>query len=125
MDLPSCLNLQNFVVPLVLLAVLVAGVRNYVARNYMRGMKVGDEAFFYHSSCKVPGIVGVVKVSGVTARGRGGEGVGGGVEAPKGMEVAGEGANWGGVGDFEEGRRSRYDRVGIEAQFPHAIHSLF
>jgi hypothetical protein len=25
-------------------------------------MRVGDLAFFYHSSCKVPGIVGIVKV---------------------------------------------------------------
>jgi len=34
-------------------------------------MKVGDRAFFYHSSCKVPGIVGVVKVRrrGCSARG--------------------------------------------------------
>jgi len=40
-----------------------AGVRNYVARNHLRAMKVGDKAFFYHSSCKVPGIVGIVEVS--------------------------------------------------------------
>lgn len=38
------------------------GVRNAQARNFMRGMKVGDQAFFYHSSCKVPGIVGIAKV---------------------------------------------------------------
>ena len=39
------------------------GVRNYQARNMMRDqMKVGDEGFFYHSNCKVPGIVGIVKV---------------------------------------------------------------
>lgn len=39
------------------------GIRNYQARNLMRDeMKVGDLGFFYHSSCKVPGIVGVVKV---------------------------------------------------------------
>lgn len=25
-------------------------------------MKVGDLAFFYHSNCKQPGIVGIVKV---------------------------------------------------------------
>jgi hypothetical protein len=47
-----------------LLLVWVVGVRNYVARNYMREMQVGDQAFFYHSSCKVPGIVGIVKVRG-------------------------------------------------------------
>lgn len=40
------------------------GVRNYQARNFMRDdMRVGDLAFFYHSSCAEPGIVGVVKVS--------------------------------------------------------------
>jgi predicted RNA-binding protein with PUA-like domain len=40
------------------------GVRNYQARNYMRDeMKVGDLAFFYHSSCPEPGIAGVVRVS--------------------------------------------------------------
>ncbi|WIA14645.1 hypothetical protein OEZ85_003149 [Tetradesmus obliquus] len=38
------------------------GVRNAQARNNMRSMRVGDLAFFYHSSCKVPGIVGIVKV---------------------------------------------------------------
>ncbi len=39
------------------------GVRNYQARNFMRdGMKVGDLAFFYHSSTKVTGIYGVAKV---------------------------------------------------------------
>jgi len=41
------------------------GIRNYQARNYMRdGMRVGDLAFFYHSNCAVPGIVGVVKIVG-------------------------------------------------------------
>jgi predicted RNA-binding protein with PUA-like domain len=40
------------------------GVRNYLARNYMRDeMRVGDQAFFYHSSCPEPGIAGVVEVS--------------------------------------------------------------
>lgn len=39
------------------------GIRNYQARNLMRDeMKKGDMGFFYHSSCKVPGIVGVVEV---------------------------------------------------------------
>lgn len=28
-------------------------MRNAQARNIMRGMALGDEAFFYHSSCKV------------------------------------------------------------------------
>lgn len=39
------------------------GVRNYQARNVMRDeMKGGDLAFFYHSSCALPGIVGIVQV---------------------------------------------------------------
>ena len=40
------------------------GVRNYQARNYMRDdMRVGDLAFFYHSSCAEPGIAGIVEVT--------------------------------------------------------------
>ena len=40
------------------------GVRNYQARNFMRDdMKIGDEVFFYHSSCPEPGIAGIAKVS--------------------------------------------------------------
>jgi len=39
------------------------GVRNYQARNFMRDhMKMGDRAFFYHSSCPEPGIAGIVEV---------------------------------------------------------------
>ena len=39
------------------------GIRNYQARNMMRDdMKVGDKIFFYHSSCKVPAVVGIAKV---------------------------------------------------------------
>jgi len=40
------------------------GVRNYLARNYMRDqMKIGDLVLFYHSSCKVPGVAGIGKVA--------------------------------------------------------------
>ena len=40
------------------------GVRNYQARNFMRDqMKVGDQVFFYHSSCPEPGIAGLATVS--------------------------------------------------------------
>jgi len=40
------------------------GVRNYQARNFMRDdMRVGDLAFFYHSSCPQPGIAGIVEVT--------------------------------------------------------------
>jgi predicted RNA-binding protein with PUA-like domain len=39
------------------------GVRNYQARNFMRDdMRLGDQAFFYHSSCPEPGIAGIVEV---------------------------------------------------------------
>ena len=39
------------------------GVRNYQARNFMRDdMKKGDLALFWHSSCKEPGIYGIVKI---------------------------------------------------------------
>jgi predicted RNA-binding protein with PUA-like domain len=38
-------------------------VRNYQARNYMRdSMQIGDRVFFYHSSCPIPGIVGLARV---------------------------------------------------------------
>lgn len=39
------------------------GVRNYQARNMMRDqIKVGDKAFFYHSNCTPPGIVGIIEI---------------------------------------------------------------
>jgi len=41
-----------------------AGVRNYQVRNLIRDeIKVGDQAFFYHSSCPEPGVVGVMEVT--------------------------------------------------------------
>lgn len=40
------------------------GVRNYRARNFMRDeMKVGDKAFFYHSSAKPSGVAGIVSIA--------------------------------------------------------------
>src|SRR6476660_7995965 len=40
------------------------GVRNYQARNFMRDqMQLGDQTFFYHSSCPQPGIAGIAEVS--------------------------------------------------------------
>jgi predicted RNA-binding protein with PUA-like domain len=40
------------------------GIRNYQVRNMIRDdMQVGDRAFFYHSSCKVPSIVGTMKIA--------------------------------------------------------------
>ncbi|HIF9122759.1 TPA: EVE domain-containing protein [Photobacterium damselae] len=39
------------------------GVRNYQARNMMRDeIKLGDEVFIYHSSCKDVGVVGIATV---------------------------------------------------------------
>jgi predicted RNA-binding protein with PUA-like domain len=39
------------------------GVRNFQARNMLRdSIKKGDQAFFYHSSCDVPGIAGIVSI---------------------------------------------------------------
>ena len=38
------------------------GVRNYQARNFLRAMAIGDEFFFYHSSCPEPGIAGIGKI---------------------------------------------------------------
>ncbi|MFB0965775.1 MAG: EVE domain-containing protein [Patescibacteria group bacterium] len=41
------------------------GVRNYQARNFMsKEMEDGDRVLFYHSNCKVPGVVGLARVSG-------------------------------------------------------------
>ena len=37
------------------------GVRNYLARNNMRAMKIGDKGFFYHSNEGLE-VVGIVEV---------------------------------------------------------------
>jgi len=55
-----------------------SGVRSFQARNNMIEMRLGDLGFFYHSSTKVPGIAGIVRVvreayPDFTARERGGE----------------------------------------------------
>jgi predicted RNA-binding protein with PUA-like domain len=39
------------------------GVRNYVARNHMMEMAVGDRVLFYHSSCQPPGVAGLAEVA--------------------------------------------------------------
>ena len=39
-------------------------MRNYQARNFLRDeVKKGDLVIFYHSSCAVPGAVGIAEVS--------------------------------------------------------------
>ena len=42
------------------------GIRNYQARNFMRDMKLGDRAFFYHSN-KGLEVVGICEVSAESA----------------------------------------------------------
>ncbi len=39
------------------------GVRNYQARNFMRAMKRGEWAFFYHSNATPSSIVGIVEIA--------------------------------------------------------------
>ncbi len=38
------------------------GVRNYQARNLLKQMHKGDQAFLYHSSTAVPGIVAIMQI---------------------------------------------------------------
>ena len=38
------------------------GVRNLMARNFMRKMAVGDSVLFYHSSVVPPGVAGLARV---------------------------------------------------------------
>ncbi|MBI4820476.1 MAG: EVE domain-containing protein [Deltaproteobacteria bacterium] len=38
------------------------GVRNYVARNHMRSMRVGDLVLIYHSNAKPSGVAGLGRV---------------------------------------------------------------
>ena len=37
------------------------GVRNYQARNFLRAMKKGDRALFYHSNATPSAVAGVVR----------------------------------------------------------------
>eukprot|EP00030_Apusomonadida_sp_AF-17_P005889 a676588_96.p2 GENE.a676588_96~~a676588_96.p2 ORF type:complete len:214 (+),score=53.31 a676588_96:66-644(+) len=38
------------------------GVRNHQAKNFLKSMRVGDTAFFYHSSVDPPGVVGLMTI---------------------------------------------------------------
>jgi len=40
-----------------------SGVRNYQARNFIREMHIGDGVLFYHSSCEIPGVVGIAEIA--------------------------------------------------------------
>ncbi len=48
---------------------LTAGVRSHQAKKVLQSMRCGDQAFFYHSNAKPPGIVGIVEVRVGRARG--------------------------------------------------------
>ena len=39
-----------------------SGVRNVMARFYMRSMQIGDEVLFHHSSVEPPGVAGLARV---------------------------------------------------------------
>ncbi len=39
------------------------GVRNYQARNFIKAMRRGDQAFFYHSNAKPAAIVGAMTIA--------------------------------------------------------------
>ena len=38
------------------------GIRSYQARNFMREMREGDQAIYYHSNTKPPGVAGILSV---------------------------------------------------------------
>ena len=38
------------------------GIRNYQARNFLRAMRKGDEAIFYHSNATPPGVAGICRI---------------------------------------------------------------
>jgi len=38
------------------------GVRNYQARNFLRGMRTGDRALFYHSNAEPSAVAGIVEI---------------------------------------------------------------
>jgi len=38
------------------------GIRNYQARIFLRAMRKGDTAIFYHSNAKPPGVAGICKI---------------------------------------------------------------
>ena len=38
------------------------GIRSYQARNFLREMQRGEQAIFYHSNAKPPGVAGICKI---------------------------------------------------------------
>lgn len=40
------------------------GIRNFQARNFLREMRKGDQAVFYHSNATPPGVAGIAKIVG-------------------------------------------------------------
>lgn len=70
---PTCTNefCQAFETPLVRAEIKIPILKRineshandfFLARNLMRDMKRGDYAFFYHSNCKTPAVVGVMEI---------------------------------------------------------------
>ncbi|MFZ3020137.1 MAG: EVE domain-containing protein [Minisyncoccia bacterium] len=56
---PDCYSIDNFKKDK---KASWSGVRNYQARNFMKSMKKGDLALFYHSSSNPTAVVGIAKV---------------------------------------------------------------
>ena len=38
------------------------GIRSYQSRNYLREMRRGEQAIYYHSNAKPPGVAGICKI---------------------------------------------------------------
>ena len=38
------------------------GIRSYQSRNFLREMRRGEQAIFYHSNAKPPGVAGICKI---------------------------------------------------------------
>jgi predicted RNA-binding protein with PUA-like domain len=40
------------------------GIRSYQSRNFLREMRLGDEAIFYYSNASPPGVAGICRIVG-------------------------------------------------------------
>jgi predicted RNA-binding protein with PUA-like domain len=40
----------------------MGGIRSYQSRNFLREMRRGEQAIFYHSNAKPPGVAGICKI---------------------------------------------------------------
>lgn len=57
---PSCYSIGDFKKDKI---TSWSGIRNYQARNFMKDMKLGDLAIFYHSGANPPAAVGIAEVT--------------------------------------------------------------